>query len=199
MRSFEGSERGLLGPCGDEDHAVRLREAARDLRHRLAGRDAGARGKTELVLDGRGHRPNHAQYRSVVVVVVGLSIERLASVEVDVLLVDARGDHDGAEALDDLARAARVPSILVVMSGHEHGVRREGRRVADRHARVDAVRPRFVARRGDDAASSSSTPDDDRFSLQRGIDQAFDRHEKRVEIEAANARQPHGFIVILNE
>jgi hypothetical protein len=108
------------------------------------------------------------------------------------VLVDARGDHDRAEAIDDLARAARVVGVLLVMPGHEHGVGGGAlRRIADRHAGAHAERANLVARRRDDATAAATTTDDDRLPAQARIEQALDRHEERVEIEAAHPRSDH--------
>src|SRR5438094_899863 len=63
--------------------------------------------------------------------------------------------------------------------------------VADRNAGADAERARLVARRGDDAPPAFAAADHHRFSAERRIEEALDGHEERVEIDAADPREPH--------
>jgi len=72
------------------------------------------------------------------------------------------------------------------------------RRLADRHPRAHAERARLVARRGHDAATAATPTDDDRHAAQARIEQPLDRHEERVEIEAAHPRSVHLAILRLN-
>jgi len=74
------------------------------------------------------------------------------------------------------------------MTRNEDAVRCERGRIADREAGANAERARFVARGDDDAATALVPADDDGLPAERGIDQPLDRHEERVEIEAADAR-----------
>jgi hypothetical protein len=123
--------------------------------------------------------------------VLGLPIERLAAMEVDVLLVDARRDDDRTEALDNLASAARIGRVVLVVAGHEDRAGRERSRFSDRDARSDPEGARLVARGRDDAAPALVPSDDDGLVAKARIEQPLDRHEERVEVEAADPRAPH--------
>ena len=148
LRTGSGASVAASVPARDQQHARRLGQPARHLRHRLARRDPRARRQPELAIDRRRHLAHDAEDRRVVVVAPRPPVQPLAAAEVEVVLVDARRDHDGAEALDDLARAPRVVAVRLVVAGDEHGV--TGRAVgglADRHPGAHAEGAHLVARR----------------------------------------------------
>ena len=198
-RTGNGASTARSTPAGTSITPRGLASAEATLAHDLAGRDARARGKPSsskiavvscntapsIARRRRDHRCP-ALRRGVPVRGAVPSVKPLAAREVQEHLVDAGDQHRRSEATRDLADAFRVGAVDLVSRGQIDRVRRELARLHQRHARLHAEPSYLVAGRGDHAAASRLTADDNRFALERRIEQALDRHEERIEIQAAD-------------
>ena len=116
-------------------------------------------------------------------------VEAFAAGEIEEHLVDARDLRDGRVPLGDATHARRVVAVEAVARRQVHGLRRELEGALERHARAHAERANLVARRRDDAALPGTPADDHGLSDQARIEQPLDRHEERVQVQAADARR----------
>ena len=78
------------------------------------------------------------------------------------------------------------------MAFDENGLRAEFVRRAQRHGGVNAELAGFVGGRGDHAALVALAAHHDGFAFERGIEQLFHRHEKRVHVDMEYGPD-HGF------
>ena len=172
----------------DQHHAARLGQRGRHLRHHLAGRDARARGQPQLSVDRAGELEDRALDRGVAALVTGAAVETLAAREVEEHLVDAGHQHGRRVAPRDLADAVRVRAVGVAAGRQVDRVGRQLARLDQRHPRLHAQPAHLVAGRRHHAAGAGLAAHDDRLALQRGIEDALDGDEERVEIQAADPR-----------
>ena len=180
-------QHGALDARRHQHHAARLGQRGRHLRHHPAGGDARARGQPQLAVD-RARELEHRAFDGGVAVrvVTRAPVEALAAGEVEEHLVDAGHQHDRRVAPGDVAHALRVAAVGVAARRQIDGVRRQLPGLDQRHAGLHAQPAHLVAGRGHHAARARLAAHDDGLALQRRIEDALDRNEKRVEVQAAD-------------
>ncbi len=87
------------------------------------------------------------------------------------------GFHRGRVGFEDAPHALGKIGVVLILPGHDDGLRADAQRFAEAHRRFHTEELRFVARRSYTAAS-----DQNGFAAQRGIQHLLDGCEKRVHV-----------------
>ena len=158
----------------DDEQAVGLRDAARNLGEELRARDANG----DREADPLAHLAPQARSD-----LFRRACEPLHSAHVEEGLVDREPLDERCRVLEDPEHLSARLRVRVHPRRDDHGVRAEAARLSAAHRGADAVRLRFVARRQHDPRT-----DDDRPSSQRGIVPLLDRREERVDVGVEDRR-----------
>ena len=118
----------------------------------------------------------------------GRAVQPLGAGEIDVRLID-RGHFDDRRIFRENAGDAIAPlPVQLVVPVEKNSVRAKFRGGPQRHRRMNAESPRFVARRRDHAALVALPADDNSKSFQIRPRQQLDRDEKCVHIHMEDRR-----------
>ena len=114
------------------------------------------------------------------------AVQPLGSGKVDVSLVDRGHFDDGRIFREDRRDAVAPLAVEFVVAFEKHRLRTKLRRGAQRHRRVHAESPRFIARGGNHAALIALAADHNRQAFQIRPRQQLHRHEKCVHVDVEN-------------
>ena len=162
----------------DDEQAVRLRDAARDLREELRARDADGDRQPDLLEDGAAE-PERDLARS--------PRDPLEPADVEERLVDRDALDDGRDVVEHAEDGLARVDVGAEAGLDDDRLRAQAPRPRLAHRGADAVRLRLVARGEDDAAA-----DDHRSAAQARIVALLDRRVEGVEVGVED-RHEHMF------
>ena len=158
-------ERELLAG-GDDEQAVRLRHAARDLRDDLGRRDADGQRQADLLAHGPTEPDRDLARRSR---------DALEPADVEERLLERHPLDDRGRVLEDAEQRLARRDVGLEPRRNDDQLRAEAPGAPPAHRAAHAVPPRLVARRHDHTASHR-----DRTAAQPWVVTLLDRREERI-------------------
>lgn len=111
--------------------------------------------------------------------------------QIEVDLVDAPVLDEGCDLRHGGLERARDAAVGLVVAGEQYGVRGQGRRLHEAHARADPEDPCLVGGGGDDASAGIASQPLETFGILRsGTSAASDHHGQPLQFRVA--QQLHG-------
>src|SRR5438552_11050453 len=167
-------KKALLAACGNPHKAARLGLIRSDLGNEARRSEPAGTGQRSIARDLPQQVVRGGERRSV---------QSFGTGEIEVGFVNRNHFNDRRKLREDGRDAVAPLSVFFVMAVQENSVRAKPSRSAQRHRGMNAVFPRFIARRGNYAALVRPPAHDYRLATKLRAIEQFHGDEKRVHVD----------------